>query len=527
MGRPTVYSPRLQDSPSRQLIHDLAKDLEQVRLHNTELKRVRAYERRSFYENLDRLDREREEVHNAALAAAAAKRDALRQEAEETLQQHLREVEAERLRQEELERRRRERLERAKVEKEQREREEAARLEAERRAQEEEKRRKAEEAERARKAQEEEKARQERERAAQEEKKQKEDAERKRLEQEAAEKNALEEKKKAEPPSVAPRRTPEEIAEHKRYIELHKHLKQFRKYMMDETKKNPVLKQHMGDMRRTIKKCVGQLLSEGKTANRAPTTEINNILKKAATLQEPSVDVRQFIAFPPAQLSSATDAKVPALLIYLLNIFSKAIIAQLIAEAGINPKYAEPLGVLTAQIFSLEAFTYNGVSMIDILLAKYHVVCPVLWGFYGDENTERGRAAVGWWREEQPSGPFVGAQTHEERMTGLGAGWAAISLRNFSKTTRKNPVPNTHFWKAVTNIVNVPANEVQDTHLFVLSAMLRFSTARIVGFWADSGMALLRRAIVGFPAELQRKSPARSALEVLRDVLAKEHNILL
>ncbi|PGH07710.1 hypothetical protein AJ79_06187 [Helicocarpus griseus UAMH5409] len=544
MGRPQLYSPRQPDSPSKQLMLELARDLEQVRLHNTELKKVRAYERRSFYEKLDRLDQEKEEVHNAALTAAAAKRDALRLEAERTLQHHLLVEEEERNRKAELERQRKEKAEREKAERERREREEAARVEAEKRAQEEEKRRKAEEAEMARRAEEEEKAKQERERAAREQKQK----ERQRVEQEEAKaKAAAEEKRKqaeqAQAPSAttttasseisgAAHRTPQQIAEHQRYLELHQHLKKFRKYMVAETKTNPILKQHMGDMRRTIKKCVGQLVADDKVANRTPTNQITTVLKQALTLSEPSVDIRQFLAFPPTQLTTAPESqtKAPALLIYLLNIFSKAIIAQLIAEAGITPKYAEPLGVLTAQIFSMDAFLYNGISLIDILFAKYHALCPVLWGFYGNEQTASGKITIGWWRDEAGNnGKFVSPQTHEERMIGLGAGFAAISLRNFSKTPRRNPVPNTHFWRAVATIVNTPAQEVQDTHFIVLSALLRHSAPRIVGFWGDAGLALLRRAIVEFPAATGegRKGAARATVEILREVFVRERCILL
>lgn len=253
---------------------DLARDLEQVRLHSTELKRVRAYERKSFYDNLDRLDREREEVHNAALSAAAARRDALRREAEDTLQQHLRAVEEERLRKEEAERRRKEKIEQEKAEQNRREREEAARQEAEKQAKEEEKRRQAEQAERARKAQEEEKARKEQEVIAKE-KREKEEAERRTAEEEATKRKDEEDKKKqAEKPAVlgTSHRSPQQVAEHQRYVELHQHLKKFRQYMVGETKKNPVLKQNMGDMRRTIKKCVGQLLTDDKVANRTPVS---------------------------------------------------------------------------------------------------------------------------------------------------------------------------------------------------------------------------------------------------------------
>lgn len=176
----------------------------------------------------------------------------------------------------------------------------------------------------------------------------------------------------------------------------------------------------------------------------------------------------------------------------------------------------------------MESFTYSGISMIDVLLAKYHAICPVLWGFYGNEATDVGKEAIGWWRERDDGRRFIPPQTHEERMIGLGAGFAAISLRNFSKTTRKNPMPNTHFWRACANILNVPPGEVQDTHLLVLSALLRHSALRIVGFWGDVGLALLRAAVVEFPAGLgERKSAARASVEILRDVFVRERCILL
>lgn len=276
MARTRTYSPRLPDSPSRQLINELTRDLEQVRLHNEEVKLVKAYERRSFYERLDKLDREREEVHNAALNAAAAKRDQRRWDAEQALKQHLIAVEEERKRKEEEERLHREKLAREKAEEERKEREAAAaKLEAERQAKERE-RKQAEEAEKARKAAEEEKARQERERLEQEKKKKEADEERRKKEEAEAKLKAAEREKQQSKPVIngAARRSPQEIAEHDRYLELHRHLKKFREYMMAQTKTNPVLKAHMGEMRRTIRKCVGQLLVEDKVANRKPVRYI-------------------------------------------------------------------------------------------------------------------------------------------------------------------------------------------------------------------------------------------------------------
>ncbi|EGD98284.1 hypothetical protein TESG_05663 [Trichophyton tonsurans CBS 112818] len=528
MVRVNTLAHRAPDSPSRQLLQDLTRDLEQVRIHGEELKLVKAYESRTFYEKLDRIDREREEVHTSALNAAAAKRDQRRLQAEETLRLHLQAVEEERRRKEEAERRRQEKIRQEKEEKERKEREEAARLEAERKAKEAEKARQAEEAEKAKKAAEEEKARLEREKAEQE-KKEAADESRRKAEEEAKQKAAeAKEQQTATKQAVLGinHRNQQEVQEHERYLKLHAHLKEFRSYMRAQTKSNALLKQHMGDMRRTIRKCVGQLVADDKTANQKPTREIAAILKKAQELAEPSVDIRQFIAFPPPNIANAQNPQVPALWVYLLNILAKSVLAQLMAEAGVTTKCAEPLGVLTGPDIFMDAFA-TGPSMIeiDILLAKYRFLYPER--FYGDQSTRPRKSSKLAGSEKRRNGPFISTQLHEERMTGLGAGYAAIALRNFAKSPRQNPYPNSNFWKSLSYIVNVPPAEVQDTHLVVLTAMLRYSAPRIVNFWGDMGVLALRQAIVLFPAKLPRKSTQRAMVEDLRDILAREKRIII
>ncbi|PYH87172.1 GLE1-domain-containing protein [Aspergillus uvarum CBS 121591] len=477
MGR-LSYPPQV-DSPSRQLLLDLTRDLEQLKIHNTELKKVKAYERRSFYESLDRLDSEREAQHNAALDKVAQLHDQVLEEAEETLRAHQRAVEEEIRRKEEEARREAERLERERQEKQRREQEEAA--------------------QEARKA-----------------------------EQEAAERQAAEAQ---EAQTERQRRvgggrlTEDEVKIHTRYVELHQHLKKFRQYLKDESKTNAVVKQNMGDIRRSIRKCVGQL-RETKGGNKTQIQEIRTTLEKASSIAEPSVDVRQFMAFPPAEIANSDNNKVPALLIYALNIFSKALIAGLLQEAGINIGHAEPVGIVAAQIFSLDAFVYKGHHMVDILLAKYRVFCPALWGFCGNEKTEGGRRAVGW-RRDGPDGPWLSEQAHAERMTALGAGYAALTLRNFGKTTRKNPFPNTMFWQSMHKILSIPADEIQDTHITILTAMLKTSAERVVGFFGHVGLALMRLAIVDLPSRLPNETMSVKQLKLLKDLYQREKNIII
>lgn len=237
------------------------------------------------------------------------------------------------------------------------------------------------------------------------------------------------------------------------------------------------------------------------------------------------MDIRRFIAFPPEEIANAEN-NVPALLIYGLNIFAKCLISALITEASINPDHAEPIGIVAAQIFSMDAFMYKGVHMSDILWAKYRVVCPALWGFTGSEDTDAGRRALGWWREEA-GGLFISEQGHLDRMTALGAGFSAITLRNFGKTARRNPFPNTIFWTSITKILSIPPSEIQDTHITLLQPMLRSSEERILTFFGQFGLALLRKAIIELPAALQRKTMPINHLKLLQEIYSRDKNIVL
>ena len=214
----------------------------------------------------------------------------------------------------------------------------------------------------------------------------------------------------------------------------------------------------------------------------------------------------------------------PALFLFLLHHFSKGILHQLTKEASLRPAIADPIGVCAAKIFSTADFTANGHTMIDILMAKFYKVCPVLLGIYGNEKTAEGRARLGW---KQEGGSFVSEQEHIERMVGLGAGFAQIALRNFDKARMDSPLPPAKFWTAASNILNVPPQELQPTHLWVMKAMLEKSTKRILTLWGQYGLALLRKAMVDVPASVPEQSNASKSLALLPELIAKSEGLIL
>lgn len=522
-----------KDSPSRQLLWELG----QLAISTQE----------GFYAHLDRESNEREALHQQALAAATAKHESVRRTAEQYRERLEEQIEAERKRRDDEEQRELEKLRREKVEQEIAERkrvvERAKTIELEEKRMAEVKRLEKEAADR-RKA---ERERQDAETAKRQEEERKTAAQQKN-EAAAAEVRAREaavaaQKARSAPvvqapapisapapvpapraqqssPTTQPIQNTQPEAEHSRYLEIHRALKEFRKFMTAQAKQNAQLKGAMGDMRREIKKSVGQL-RDGKGANKVQLQTTIETLKKAATFAEPQVDITMFLASPP----QIDDRNGPALLVYLLNIFAKAMIAQFISEAGVKPLIADNLGTVASHIFALDHFRWKGISLIDVLIAKFHVVCPVLFGIYGNEQTLEGKRRLGWWREEG-GGAFVPEQRHLERMTGLGAGFAGISLKNYEKARAQNPYPDKHYWKSLAGITNVAPQEITQTHFVVLKGMIENFESKFLHFFGDAAIAALRLALI----ELPRRSPpnvAAKSLAGLVDVLKRDKKLIL
>ena len=228
-----------------------------------------------------------------------------------------------------------------------------------------------------------------------------------------------------------------------------------------------------------------------------------------------------FLASPP----QVDDRNGPALLVYLLNIFAKAMIAQFINEASVKPLIADNLGTIASHIFALDNFRWKSNSLIDILIAKFHVVCPVLFGIHDTDRTLEGKRRLGWWREED-GGAFIPEQRHFERMTGLGAGFAGISLKNYEKARAQNPYSDKHYWTSLALIANVPPQKITQTHFVVLKGMIENFEAKFLHFFGDAAIAALKLILV----ELPKRSPpsvASKSLSGLVDVLKKDKNLTL
>ncbi|KAI1771863.1 GLE1-domain-containing protein [Hypoxylon cercidicola] len=323
-------------------------------------------------------------------------------------------------------------------------------------------------------------------------------------------------------PASSPARSPV-VVDVDRYVEIHKNLKQLRASVTQQAKLSPPLKRRMGDMRRELRKNMGQLVGE-RGGNKKQIAAIQALLNESLNGSVPSelIDPSNFVTDKrePAQ-GALYNEQLPSLFLYLLNQFSKAVINQFINECGAQPKSADPIGVITAMIFSNEAYLWRGKTLIDILMAKFRVVCPVLFGYHGSEKTDLGRVRLGWKRNKS-TGEWIPEQQHGDRMKGLGAGYAAIALRNFSSSKNTNPWPPTHYWTCMARIVNTPAAEISNTQCVVLRAIIEENEDRFIQFYGNAAIAALRKALVEFSGKAVDRTPGVSGLEVMAQILKRD-----
>lgn len=287
-------------------------------------------------------------------------------------------------------------------------------------------------------------------------------------------------------------------AKHVRYLELHKRLKKLRETVGNITDKE--LKKRVGDFRREIKKSVGQLTID-MNKNTAPYNKVRTVLIEAASLAQPRIDTKEYIVQDIPGTIDQSQSAMGLVQTYLLNIFAKAVFAQFVNEAGVSPQSAEPIGTIAIRIFAANEFKWQGISLIDILIAKFHVKCPILFG-------SRGATGTG------------------EAMTGIGAGFAALSLRDFGKSTVQNPFPPSNYWQAMACLINTPAPQINQVHCILLKAMIENHAGKFIRFFGQPAIVALRKAVIEFPAQAP-KGAATSALSTLQATLRRNLHLTL
>ncbi|KAI5205423.1 GLE1-domain-containing protein [Aureobasidium subglaciale] len=291
-------------------------------------------------------------------------------------------------------------------------------------------------------------------------------------------------------------------AVHNQYLEIHKRLKVLRKNATTQCKQAGI---PIGDYRRKLIVLMNQFTAD-RPHNRTMLKKVLEVVNDVQKYPEPTLDITPFLAIP----SDNVERRMPLCLVYLMHIIAKNAISSFCSQ---NETLIDATAILLATVFSKTEYLFNGTtSLLDILLAKYHVVCPVLFGIYGNEKTRDGRARIGW--QCDGDGEFIDLEIHKNRMSGLAIGYGCLSLRDFSKSKMQNPFPPPNYWKALSHIANTPPAHLQSTHFMVLRALVETHVEKFLKFYGQAGLAALRQVLVLLP-----KSAPEIAAKGLVDVL--------
>jgi nucleoporin GLE1 len=289
---------------------------------------------------------------------------------------------------------------------------------------------------------------------------------------------------------------------HSRYLALHKRMKAFWKPFRKECAQqgNP-LKGPVGDLRRDMRRTTGQVTVK-REDSKVVITKLREILRRSAAAGGPTVDIRQFIiSHPLPTLANESEAQYPAILLYAFICFEKFVIKQFDQEAANEEgRIIQELGAIAASLFVDKEFAWKGLPLTDLLLAKFHRACPILFGISGDLKSAEGRARLGWL---PVGGSLINTNYYHQRMAGLAAGYAALTLRAVAAPA----VPISEYWRSLASLCNLPSEKLHSGHFMVLKGLVKDSAKKFIGFYGVQGRALLRHATIVLPS----RAPSHAA----------------
>jgi nucleoporin GLE1 len=230
------------------------------------------------------------------------------------------------------------------------------------------------------------------------------------------------------------------------------------------------------------------------------------------------LNAKDFIINPTFPIPQGSpDGQVSGVFIYLVNMLVKLGL-KLSTTAATNMTYnaVDPIGVILAFVISLGEFRIAGNAFQDIYIAKYHQACPPLFGIHGLESTVGGRTRLGW--QKDGDGAFVDANTHYDRLNGVASGYAALTLRDFSRTTEKNALPAWHYWRTLAGILNLDAAQLTKSHAVILKGLINQYAQHFVKFYGAAAIGVLRIALIQKPQQAPQDT-GFDTLTVVRDNL--------
>jgi nucleoporin GLE1 len=255
--------------------------------------------------------------------------------------------------------------------------------------------------------------------------------------------------------------------------------------------------------------------------NGSQRNEIEQIMETAWNITDVALDAKEYILRPTNPWPAGGNTQVSGVFIYLVNVVSKMAIKQMGASSRQTSFNAvDYYGVILSWIVSKSKFRLHGNSFADIVLAKFHVACPPLFGIFGSENTAAGRQRLGW-------KDGMNNQTHYDNVNALAIGWGALTLRDYTRMAGESSAfPAWYYWQTIACIVNVPPKQLTTTHGILLKGLIDLYADKFIKFYGQAAIVALRQALIKLPGEAP-ESAAFSKVEVVRDNLKKKYGLNL
>jgi nucleoporin GLE1 len=303
----------------------------------------------------------------------------------------------------------------------------------------------------------------------------------------------------AAPPASTVQATATDVNQiHVKYLALHARMKEFRVSFANQHKrKESPLKVPVGDTRRNIRLRLGQINTDRKDSVAAIKKLREDSFNIALSTPGPTVDIRPYLIsqdIPP--LANEAEAQYPAFLLYLWICFEKFVLKQFEKEAAsTDGRTIQEIGLIAASLLADQRYMWKGIPLTDIVLAKLHRICPILFGIRGRMDTAEGRIRLGWLPIDKSS---PSEEQYGQRMRGLGAGYAALSLRSFN--AKAPAVPMSEYWRAIVSICNTPTESLWPGHFALLYGLIRDYYKKFLTFYGAQARGVLRRATIDLPA---------------------------
>jgi nucleoporin GLE1 len=116
-------------------------------------------------------------------------------------------------------------------------------------------------------------------------------------------------------------------------------------------------------------------------------------------------------------------------MVWMTNQIAKMAFRQIKTECIAKPELADCIGVVIAAVFADSKYCLNGISLIDIVVARFLKWSPLLLGETGPDATVEDKKRLGF-KVDEDDGTCETNEVYATRMQALAAGYVALAARS-------------------------------------------------------------------------------------------------